>query len=145
MWPWDLLLAMVVQEADLGVFAVALVGRADLLRRFTGQTFLCLALASCFSGTNDNRHHRSTDLAILTSLASLADFASLEDFSSEVVLALAAPSTLSSSMEVALTAPLTSSSSLEVALLSLELSSANLLMTSQGMALLSPEFASTSA
>jgi hypothetical protein len=49
-------------------------------RRFTRQTFLCLALASCVSGTNGDRHHSSVDLAILTSLASLADFALLEDF-----------------------------------------------------------------
>jgi hypothetical protein len=69
---------VVSHEAHLGVFAAAVVGLADLPRRFTGQTFLCLALASCDSRTNGNRHHRSVDLVILTSLASLADFASLE-------------------------------------------------------------------
>jgi hypothetical protein len=112
---WDLPLALVGHKADLGVFAAAVVGCADLPRRFTGQTFLCLALASCVSGTNGNRHHRSVDLAILTSFASLADLALLEVFSLEVALAFAGPSTSSSSMEVVLTAPLTLSSLLEVA------------------------------
>jgi hypothetical protein len=95
----DLPLAMVGHEADLGVFAAAVVGRADLPRRFTGQTFLCLAMASCDSGTNGDRHHKSVDLAILTSLASLANFALLE-----VALALATPSKSSSPMEVGSTA-----------------------------------------
>jgi hypothetical protein len=103
----DLPYAVIGHEADLGMLAAAVVGRADLPQRFTGQTFLCLSLASCEIGTHGDRHHRSVDLAILTSLA---DFASLE-------VAL----TLSSSMEVALTAlgillttPLTASSQLEV-------------------------------
>jgi hypothetical protein len=74
----DLPLAVVGHEADLGVLGAAVVGRADLPRRFTGQTFLCLSLASCDSGTYGDRHHCSVDLASLTNLASLSHFAMLK-------------------------------------------------------------------
>jgi hypothetical protein len=133
---------VVGNDADLRVFVAAVAGRADLPRRFTGQTFLCLALASCVSGTNGDRQTRSVDLAISTSLAILADFALLEDLLLQVALTLATPLTLSSSLEVTMTlaAPLTLTSLLGVAL-SLASSSINLLMTSQGMALLSPDAA----
>jgi hypothetical protein len=105
------------------VLAAALVGRADLPRRFTGQTFLCLSLASCDSGTYGDRHHRSVDFASMTNLASLADFALLE-------VALTLPSLTEVALAV-LTTPFTLSSPLEV--LQGGSSSASLLMTPYGM------------
>jgi hypothetical protein len=39
-------------------------------RRFSGQTFLSLSLASCVTGVKGDKHHRSVDLASLTRLAS---------------------------------------------------------------------------
>jgi hypothetical protein len=88
-----------VMRQTFGCLLLQLLAVETSPRRFTGQTFLCLALATCVIWTNGNSHHRSVDLAILTSLASLADFALLE-----VALALAPPLTLSSSMEVSMTA-----------------------------------------
>jgi hypothetical protein len=116
----DLPLAVVGHEADLGMLAPAVVGRADLPRRFTGQTFLCiclsLSLASCDSGTYGDRHHRFVDLASFTNLASLADFASLEV---ALTLTLMSPSSTpltssspSSPLEVVVPVPVPLSSSL---------------------------------
>jgi hypothetical protein len=111
----DLPLAVVGHDADFWVFVATAVGHAHLPWRFTGQTLLCLALASCVDGTNGVRYHKSMDLAILTSLASLANFASLEVFS---LLSFASIEVFSSLLEVTLTlsAPLVLSSPLEVAL-----------------------------
>jgi hypothetical protein len=70
----------------LRVFVTPVVGRAHLPPDIIGQTFLCLAMASCVDRTNGEKHLKSVVLALLTSLeiweslaALLPYFALLED------------------------------------------------------------------
>jgi hypothetical protein len=93
--------------------------------RFTGQTFLCLSLATCDSGTYADRHHRTLDLFSSTTLASLANFALLEVTLTS--LDGAHVDRVGHTLDVVLPLNVLQGSS-----------SASLLMTSQGMTLMSP-------
>jgi hypothetical protein len=69
--PWS------ATRQTFGCLLLQLVAMQTSPQRLTGQTFLCLSLASCVSRVKGKKHHRAVYLDSLTCLASLADFASL--------------------------------------------------------------------